>query len=589
MNPDFDDGTEARTARLNAPADNDWGELFLVWGTWAAMVVAGAWFIHTYGVNLPFCDDFGMVPAISGAVDNWPEWLWSLCAEHRVPVPRLIQYVLYRATDNDFRSGMYFNLGALALLAASMVVAARRLRGSTQFADLFFPVALLNWGHWENLISSWQVQFISSSVLTGILIVIAATAGATLTLGRTWAAGFCLVLLPLCGANGLAFVPAVGFWLIAASVEAFRRRQFASAITGCLFVAFAAAISGVYFIGFQKTDQGSPAIDAALRTTLEFLTVCLGPAANRYWPYSAAIVAGLFVSGILALVAVMVRAPSQRLAALGLFCIIGGVLSLAIGLGYGRASLGFGFAPRYYTIAAPGLCAVFFAWILYKPFALGRLIQITMMTLAVVSLLPNMQQGQTQANERRMQMLPFAADLAAGLPLSQLAEKHTVSLYQLNPNRLFEFLEMLERGKVGVFRGMKPDPRWRETNLPLVPIRVHDLTWADGKIQLTGGEPFVAFALEPSQFAYAIQLTFRERAPTSPMEFRLSWCHNAAGGQFGDPARTRTWQQDLSPGDTTRRIWINDTVDRLRLDVLKGAGEFQIESITLLQPIGSNP
>ena len=73
------------------------------------MVLAAMLFIRKFAVNLPYFDEFEMVPAMTGHRSISLQWLWSQHREHRLFLPRLILLGLYRISNNDFRTGMYLN------------------------------------------------------------------------------------------------------------------------------------------------------------------------------------------------------------------------------------------------------------------------------------------------------------------------------------------------------------------------------------------------------------------------------------------------------------------------------------------------
>ena len=192
------------------------GARIFVWGVWAALLALDLGLVARFGPDVPIGDDFDVVSVVSGARPATLEWLWSQHNEHRVPLPRLILLGLYRLSGNDFRAGMFWSVAALATLAGATIAVADRRRGGARFSDAVFPLLLLGPGHYANLLWSWQVAFVLGTVLIGgVLLLIVGRAG--------WpgpktaaAAGAASAALPLCGANGLAPVPALALWLLAA-------------------------------------------------------------------------------------------------------------------------------------------------------------------------------------------------------------------------------------------------------------------------------------------------------------------------------------------------------------------------------------
>src|SRR5207302_1253006 len=161
------------------------------------------------GRNVPFQDEWEVVPQVAGDQPVTLAWLWARHTDHRIPLPKLLLMGLYRLSGYDLRAGMVVNVLALGALTAALVRTAKRVRGRLSPADAFFPLVLLNWGHVENLLWSWQIAFILSTVLAGSFLILVTRRGGPPSLGVTAGAGVCLLLLPLCGSNGVALVPAL--------------------------------------------------------------------------------------------------------------------------------------------------------------------------------------------------------------------------------------------------------------------------------------------------------------------------------------------------------------------------------------------
>ena len=83
--------------------------------------------------------------------------------------------------------------------------------------------------------------------------------------------GGLLTILPLCGANGLAFVPANVVWLGGLGIALARsggpgdRRRAAIALTGAVA---ATVLTVVYFVGYERpaASEAAPAVGAVVRT-----------------------------------------------------------------------------------------------------------------------------------------------------------------------------------------------------------------------------------------------------------------------------------------------------------------------------------
>ena len=182
----------------------------VVWGVWAAMTVALLGYVWAFARDVPWWDDWDLVPVLSGREPVSATWLWERHNEHRLPLPKLMHLALAVPSGPDFRIAAYINALGLAAGALVLILAARRLRGHTTLADALFPVLLLHWGQYDNLLWSFQVQFVGSTVLFLAAVTLMATARRGHLLGRGVAVGLCAAALPFFGANGTALAPALG-------------------------------------------------------------------------------------------------------------------------------------------------------------------------------------------------------------------------------------------------------------------------------------------------------------------------------------------------------------------------------------------
>jgi hypothetical protein len=111
--------------------------------------------------------------------------------------------------------------------------------------------------------------------------------------------------------------------------------------------------------------------------------------------------------------------------------VVAGVVVLALGIGWGRSGFGdaTGFAPRYALLAAPVLVAAYFAALVYlRPPAAART-SFALLALIAVTLPHTTKVGRIAGQVRRAKTDAFAADLAAGLPIDQLARRHAGAVY----------------------------------------------------------------------------------------------------------------------------------------------------------------
>src|SRR5262249_34168618 len=132
---------------------------WLVYGLWAAMTVSALVFVAVYVQNVPFYEDWQILPVLSGQQTADATWLWSQTNEHRIPLPRLIALLVLVPTRYDLRALCYVNVLALSAGVLLLIRGAARARGRTVLTDALFPLALLHLGNAENLYWSFQIQF----------------------------------------------------------------------------------------------------------------------------------------------------------------------------------------------------------------------------------------------------------------------------------------------------------------------------------------------------------------------------------------------------------------------------------------------
>ncbi len=193
-------------------------EVLGAWAIWAVLTLAGLCFVAIYGLPFPFgIDEWLWVGQATGNEPVTFSWLWSQHNEHRMFLPRLIYLGLGAITGFDFRAGRFFNVFMLSGLSLAMMKAARAVRGKTLLCDAFFPLVLLHWGQFDNLIWGFQLNFVTSVVLEGAVLLIVFRCGSQITLKSVILLTLCLVSLGLCGSYGLVFLPPMACWLLYAS------------------------------------------------------------------------------------------------------------------------------------------------------------------------------------------------------------------------------------------------------------------------------------------------------------------------------------------------------------------------------------
>jgi hypothetical protein len=398
-------------------------------------------------------DDWDLVPVLSGAEPVSAAWVWGQLNEHRFPVTRLILLGLAR-TGGGLTTAMTLVALCLSAAAALLATATRQARGRAEYADAFFPLLLLHWGHSYNLLFPTQLVLVSAVLLGCVVLYLVVTGRWSTGPGGAALLGACLVLLPLHGGMGLTMFPALAAWAVWAAWS--RRREggardaailLGCAVAGCALVA-------AYFVGYESPShhRPPPGAAAALRTAAEYLSVGVGPLGARLWPASGVFAAGFALLAVAALLRALRERPAERPRAAGLLLFLGAVATQALAVGVGRSALGpgAGLHERFYILAAPLLCAAYLALSLYYPPRAGRFAAVMLFAASCAALSLNMEAGMRYGQFRLQVAESLRQDVLAGAPSEALAAQYSRFLHP-DQGPLAERLEMLRRARRGPF------------------------------------------------------------------------------------------------------------------------------------------
>lgn len=559
----------------------------VVWLVWAGMTAAALAYVGLYGSAEPYMDDWDIVPVLTGHEQLSPAWLWAQHNEHRLPLPRLLLLGLLRVSDYDFRAGMVFNVLALSALAAALVRVAARLRGRTAWTDLCLPVLFLNWGHSDNLLWAWQVQFGMCAVLAGALVVLIAGGTFPWSARRAVVAALCLVGLPLCGGCGLPFAPPLALWF---AVMAAAHWRIGARRTGATFAAaavLAVAITGLYFIDYDRPADmpERPGIASMLRTAIEFLSLSFGlfgtvdvyGLSNPFLLRDAWFVIASAAVSVYALAAGMAlwacRRPEARWGASGLLLFLAGMAGLALAVAWGRSGFGemIGLNRRYVTLTAPGVACAYLIFLLY-----GGRFRAWLETAVFVAVLavawPATVEGRAFGRGLRLKFTHLEADVRAGLPPLILADRYTRFPAAIRPRYQEEELAVemdgLRRLGAGPFQKLAADPAYR-----VVP--------ASSAGHASGPN---SCAFPSPRFIYAIRFRYRFKPPADGSfqvtPLNCSWV--AVNAQSGQPLY-RDFQATVTQDGNENFIhfWVGEPI---RAFTITPSTECRIWDIDLLVP-----
>jgi hypothetical protein len=435
-----------------------------VLAVWGAMAGTMFTWIALYARNVPTREDWTMVPALVGKEANLFQWLWAQTMEHRTPLQRAVYLVLLRASDGDFRSGIIANALMLSGLCLAMILVARRLRGSqTRLADAFFPLTLLLLS--EHISLGYNIQFVISVGLSCIWLLIIVADSWPWSPKIAVTAGFTLVLLPLSGGNGMIFTPFVALWL-AAGTLLYRRERTARWIvpfqSGCVIVSI--TLAGLYFVGYERATPPNPSVVATMITAARFVGMALGQVGSgtgRVFPGSivgvlfCGIGCLLWASGLIPLRrALRSTSSAECFRVFGFLMFAAAMAALILLIAWGRAGLvpTQGMPDRYALLSVPGLCAVYFAWILYGPDITRNRVESAFAIAALLALPFNLEKSLEASKPYSAGMRAFEQDLADGFSWTELAERHQKFLMDWDYSSVMNGMQMLHEAKMGPWK-----------------------------------------------------------------------------------------------------------------------------------------
>ncbi len=520
--------------------------------------LAFAMILH-YGRNVPFSDEYALVPVLTGEQPVTLTWLWAQHNEHRIFLSKLVQIGLARLTDTDFRAGMVFNTLLMTICSILMIVAAKRLRGAYSYSDMFLPLALLNWGHYENLGWSFQFAFCASSFLTCTVLFYVVQCRERLSGSHALAIGACLALLPLCGAPGTLIVVPIALWMTYGEWRDARLhglRPIVHLIRLALPV-LACALDAFYFVGYQNPSHlpHSSGLRAA-HSAIEFFTVGLGPAVKGYWPYAHAFAVLASATVLAGLALVWRKHSSERLCIAGLLVFFLSMAALAGAVGIGRASLGLHLCEtsRYAWLSVPTFCWIYLAASRGGRPAFALFVQMSLLFAALFLAKTNFSEGRQWSRYHRQLMVNIEQAAREGMNTERMADKFGTA--NGLGTCIASFFEMLQKKGLGPYSGIaKSVPQ--QPRYPMFAPQPRSIAASqvleaecEGKVCLIVHKPgVVAFDLRPEmrriEGAFGIMpAAYMRPDPADGVEFVIE-CVAPTG------ERTVLWRRFLDPARIT--------------------------------------
>src|SRR5262249_6455389 len=134
---------------------------------------------------------------------------------------------------------IYLDLMCCVLLSAGLIWAARHVRGTTEYADAFFPLVMLHLGHGEMFLWAGTVSYVLTTFCVVLFLLIQVVTrwrpGPLAALGS----GICVTLLPLLYGGGVAYTPILAGSLLYMGCRLVQAQEPRQRVSGGICLVFA--------------------------------------------------------------------------------------------------------------------------------------------------------------------------------------------------------------------------------------------------------------------------------------------------------------------------------------------------------------
>lgn len=571
-------------------------ERVFVLGVWLAMSGAAVLYVLEFGSSIPYADDWGYVAVLSGERPVTGAWLWETHQEHRLPLSKAIMRVAFDLGGGDLRPGMLVSVVAASASALALALAARAVRGRMSYADAFFPLAILHWRHSEQFIHFFQIYYVCAVALFCAVLatlVVAPRRPGTLA---TLFGGTALLLLPLHGAMGVAYAPALALGIAGVGLARLRSGEPGSRWKGGVLLGAAAgacAITVVYFVGYPGTS-GQHYRHVGLAGMALSVLACAGTSLGELGNRTGAAAGAVVAAGAIASAWVVWRAsrarPDARLRAFGLLAAASSAWLLAAVIGIGRAGLAGG-ATRYCLLTTPILFCIYLPWCKYGPRALRQFVQVLLFAVMLAFSTYHMSVGVEYGKGRKEATRRFWQDVDDGIPLTGLVGRHA-SYWCWDEAAMADGLRTLRERGIGHFARIRLDPPMRRRTISSVPAHVGQMTLRDGAWSGEGRGSAMTFVLDEPQRVLAVRLRFsmQNQDGSDRAAFELLW-PRAKPSEPWEPYEAARCSLKLRTGTAvrTQTLWIGERINRFTVRFGDSPFTVKIESIEFLLPEAATP
>jgi len=544
------DSTAGRAGRAWEWYLSDAGRRLFVGAVWAALVGTAFGYVAQYTRNWPIADEWAFVGDFLAGDKPRGEWIFERHAEHRYPFARSILVLIDEVCGHDYRIATGLNAVLLAAASAFLILAARRLRGTTEYTDCFFPALLLHRGHCEELLMGYQLAFALSEFCIAAFVL--ALAGSRPRLGI---AALAVAGLAGGGGAGILFALPLGLTLLAIIVR--RRTGFGPA---CLTaIALAAAALQIADALLHPTDSARNGFAVTATVTLQVADGAFGRCIGEEFPGTgAAVIAGALLAALL-LVRSARRDPVAH-RSLALLAVLAGAFAFLLAVGHARPN---GYAYRnsafsQFAVAVPWLWATRFRERRRWHAVVGAAIVAVVATQVIRQ---NWGSG-IQCGDRYAEAYAAAeGDARRGIPVDALAERNHYYFQSAEWNaRAWRILHT--RG-IGLAAEAPPRPILSVAATAPLAQSADSLRWPIGT---------------PVPGVRAVRVRGTRPTSTEWTSVRFTWIEVADDGRETSRSERRAvWR---NPGAWSALLWIDGSIREVTLEC---DGEDRPESVEWLR------
>lgn len=571
----------------------DWAITAVVWLVWAAMLALALWLVWTYSSTVPIHDDWYYVPALAGVQKFTFNWLLEPFYDHKLLLTRIVVFTQVYAAG-DFRASMYCSVIAMAVLAAGMIVTARRVRGRQSLADVFWALSLLGVGQFDPFLQAMPHGHIVTTVLGSTLLLLIVRNKGVWSRTDLLLGGLTLLSLAVICASGMPYVPALSVLFGVLVFLRVRTGQWAD-LWLLLPPLLASGYVLHYFAGYERPaafpqDVG---LMSKVRTAISFAGMGLGlgiwELRSRFnvAPYGHGVpVVVLLALSVLGMAWTWYTRPAERVRSLGMFMYLGAMATLIAGLAWGRGAYTLdAYASHYVTVAQPILCCIFFVAVIVLP-RVGWVIQGALALTLVVLFQQNFIHGEWGALDYRGKARAIEEAIRTHGTATRVVETfgERPFPFETDPQGFVDHLTMLSRAGIGVFAELLDESDPGEVAVARVPIATHDLEWKDGIARITGPDPTLDFSVGTGRQVRGLRLSFHYKpAPQGKALLTAVWWR--LGGPDGVEGMAGGPREFAAPrGRAHLTIPVNDIIEYIRIAPDPRVKEFRLDAIRLLVP-----